>query len=82
MTGRGSEEPYPKGDRTFVRAKKRGNARGAKGGRKMETLNERTKETAPQMSNGLSPVKSKSKYANLRPFVECLLAASVTGVNP
>ncbi len=36
MTGRGSEEPYPKGDRAFVRAKKRGNARGAKEGRKVE----------------------------------------------
>src|SRR5580704_168229 len=31
-----SEEPCPKGDRAFVRAKKRGNARGAKGGRKVE----------------------------------------------
>jgi len=30
MTGRGSEEPCPKGDRAFVVAKKRGNARGAK----------------------------------------------------
>ncbi len=36
MTGRGSEEPCPKGDRAFVRAKKRGNARGAKEGRKVE----------------------------------------------
>ena len=36
MTGRGSEEPCPKGDRASVVAKKRGNARGAKGGRKVE----------------------------------------------
>ena len=36
MTGRGSEEPCPKGDRAFVRAQKRGNARGAKEGRKVE----------------------------------------------
>jgi len=36
MTDERSEEPYPKGDRAFVRAKKRGNARGAKGGRKVE----------------------------------------------
>ena len=36
MIGRGSEEPYPKGDRAFVVARKRGNARGAKGGRKVE----------------------------------------------
>jgi hypothetical protein len=36
MTGRGSEEPCPKGDRASVVAQKRGNARGAKGGRKVE----------------------------------------------
>ena len=36
MTGRGSEEPCPEGDRAFVVAQKRGNARGAKGGRKVE----------------------------------------------
>ena len=30
------EEPCPEGDRAFVVAKKRGNARGAKGGRKVE----------------------------------------------
>ena len=36
MTGKGSEEPCPKGDRAFVRAQKRGNARGAKEGRKVE----------------------------------------------
>ena len=36
MTDERSEEPYPKGDRAFVRAKKRGNARRAKEGRKVE----------------------------------------------
>ena len=30
------EEPYPVGDRASVVASKRGNARGAKGGRKVE----------------------------------------------
>ena len=30
------EEPYPEGDRASVVASKRGNARGAKGGRKVE----------------------------------------------
>jgi hypothetical protein len=30
------EEPCPEGDRAFVVARKRGNARGAKGGRKVE----------------------------------------------
>jgi len=39
-----SEEPRPEGDRAFVVARKRGNARGAKGGRKVETLNKRRKE--------------------------------------
>ena len=66
MTGRGSEEPCPKGDRASVVAKKRGNAHGVKGGRKVETLNERQKENSTEMSNGLSSVKIKSKYANLR----------------
>ena len=33
MIRRGSEEPCPKGDRASVVAKKRGNARGVKGGR-------------------------------------------------
>ena len=37
------EEPNPEGDRASVVAKKRGNARGAKGGRKVETPN----KTAP-----------------------------------
>jgi hypothetical protein len=32
----GSEEPSPGGDRASVRAKKRGNARGAKGGREVD----------------------------------------------
>jgi hypothetical protein len=32
----GPEEPIPEGDRASVRAKKRGNARGAKGGRKVK----------------------------------------------
>jgi hypothetical protein len=32
---------YPGGDRAFVVARKRGNARGAKGGRKVETVNKR-----------------------------------------
>jgi hypothetical protein len=32
----GPEEPCPEGDRAFVVARKRGNARGAKGGRKVE----------------------------------------------
>src|SRR6476660_1873633 len=40
----GPEEPCPEGDRASVVARKRGNARGAKGGRKVETLNKSRKE--------------------------------------
>jgi hypothetical protein len=47
MTGRGSEEPCPKGDRASIVAQKWGNARGAKGGRKVKTTKQRMKETAP-----------------------------------
>jgi hypothetical protein len=36
MAAKGPEELYPGGDRAFIVAKKRGNARGAKGGRKVE----------------------------------------------
>ena len=41
MVGRRPEELCPGGDRASVVAKKRGNARGVKGGRKVETLNEK-----------------------------------------
>ena len=34
--GAAPEEPCPEGDRASIRAKKRGNARGAKGGRKVK----------------------------------------------
>jgi hypothetical protein len=47
VSSRGLVELCPGGDRASVVAKKRGNARGVKGGRKVETLNERMKETAP-----------------------------------
>jgi len=43
MASRRPEELCPGGDRASVVAKKRGNARGVKGGRKVETLNERMK---------------------------------------
>jgi hypothetical protein len=66
MVCRRPEELCPGGDRASVVAKKRGNARGAKGGRKVETLNERTKENGTVNVHGLSSVKSRNKYANLR----------------
>ncbi len=42
MVCRRSEEPYPKGDRASIVAQKRGNARGAKGGRKVEAKDSTT----------------------------------------
>ena len=66
MTESGPKNRTPKGDRAFVRAKKRGNARGAKGGRKVETTNQRMKETAPKMSSGLCFGEEQPKYANLQ----------------
>jgi hypothetical protein len=58
MTRSGTEEPCPKGDRASIVAQKRGNARGAKGGRKVETQNKVRRNTAPKMSYGLDTVKS------------------------
>src|SRR5271165_161485 len=46
MASKRPEELCPGGDRASVVAKKRGNARGVKGGRKVETLNESTKENS------------------------------------
>ena len=65
MTGRGSEEPCPKGARAFVVAKKRGNARGVKGGRKVETLNERMKENSTVNVQWTQFGEEQNKYANL-----------------
>jgi hypothetical protein len=65
MTGRGSEEPCPKGDRAFVVARKRGNARRAKGGRKVETLNKRTKENSTANVLWTQLGEEQHKYANL-----------------
>ena len=46
VSNRGPEELCPGGDRASIVAKKRDNARGVKGGRKVETLNERMKENS------------------------------------
>ena len=76
MVCRRPEELYPGGDRASVVAKKRGNARGAKAGRKVETLNKRTKETAPSMSYGLTTVKSNP---NTRTFNSCPVSVGRLG---
>jgi hypothetical protein len=78
---RGSEEPCPKGDRASIVAQKRGNARGAKGGRKVETPNKRTKENNTANVLWTQYGEEQPKYANLRLLDRCLSAASATGVN-
>jgi hypothetical protein len=60
------EEPYPEGDRASVVAQKWGNARGAKGGRKVETTNKRLKETRTANVLWTQNGEEQRKYANLR----------------
>jgi hypothetical protein len=76
MVCRRPEELYPGGDRASVVAQKRGNARGAKGGREVATLNKRTKETAPSMSDGLATVKSNP---STRTFHSCAVSVGRLG---
>ena len=66
MIRRGSEEPCPKGDRASIVAQKRGNARGAKGGRKVETPNKSTKENNTANVLWTQYGEEQPKYANLR----------------
>ena len=67
MVCRRPEELCPGGDRAFVVAKKRGNARGAKGDRKVETLNKSMKEKKHRKCPMDSVwCRAKNKYANLR----------------
>jgi hypothetical protein len=68
MVSRRPEELCPGGDRASVVARKRGNARGAKGGRKVEMLNERTKENSTDnvQWTQYGEEQKKNKYANLR----------------
>ena len=66
MTRSGSEEPCPKGDRASIVAQKRGNARGAKGGRKVETQNKSSKENSTANALWTQYGEEQPKYANLR----------------
>jgi hypothetical protein len=77
----GPEEPSPEGDRASVVARKRGNARGAKGGRKVETTNKAKKEKRTVNVLWTQSGEEQHKYAKLRLFEQCLLAAPVTGDN-
>ena len=60
------EELCPGGDRASVVAKKRGNARRVKGGRKVETLNKSTKENSTVNVQWTQFGEEQNKYANLR----------------
>ena len=62
------EELCPGGDRASVVAKKRGNARGAKGGRKVKALNKRMKETSTVNVHWTQFGEEQTKYANLQLF--------------
>ena len=74
------EELYPGGDRAFVVARKRSNARGAKGGRKVEPLNQRRRE-----ANTVNVLWTQcgDEHQRCKPSAAArwLLAASETRVN-
>ena len=81
MVGRRPEELYPGGDRASVVAKKRGNARGVKGGRKVETLNKRTKENSTVNVQWTQFGEEQKQVRKPSTVVQSLLAAPVTGDN-
>ena len=75
------EELCPGGDRASVVAKKRGNARGVKGGRKVETLNERMKENSTVNVQWTQFGDEQKKVREPSTLVQSLLAAPATGDN-
>jgi hypothetical protein len=81
MVDRRPEELCPGGDRASVVAKKRGNARGVKGGRKVETLNESTKENNTVNVQWTQFGEEQKQVREPSTLVQSLLAAPVTGDN-
>src|SRR6202043_1314363 len=81
MLGGRPEELCPGGDRASVVAKKRGNARGAKGGRKVETLNERMKGNSTVNVQWTQFGEEQKQVREPSTLVQSLLAAPVTGDN-
>ena len=81
MVGGRPEELCPEGDRATVVAKKRGNARGVKGGRKVETLNERMKENSTVNVQWTQFGEEQKQVREPSTLVQSLLAAPVTGDN-
>jgi hypothetical protein len=76
-----SEELSPGGARAFVVAKKRGNARGVKGGRKVERLNKRTKEKSTVNVQWTQSGAEQKQVREPSTLVQSLLAPPVTGDN-
>ena len=81
MASRRPEELCPGGDRASVVAKKRGNARGVKGGRKVETLNESAKENNTVNVQWTQFGEEQKQVREPSTLVQSLLAAPVTGDN-
>ena len=81
MVSRRPEELCPGGDRASVVAKKRGNARGAKGGRKVETLNKRTKENSTANVQWTQFGAEQKQVREPSTLVQSLSAAPATGDN-
>jgi hypothetical protein len=81
MASRRPEELCPGGDRASVVAKKRGNARGVKGGRKVETLNESAKENSTVNVQWTQFGEEQKQVREPSTLVQSLLAAPVTGDN-
>ena len=75
------EELCPGGDRASVIAKKRGNARGVKGGRKVERLNKRTKENRTVNVQWTQIGAEQKQVREPSTLVQSLLAAPATGDN-
>ena len=66
------EEPSPEGDRASVRAKKRGNARGAKGGRDVEAEEQKLRAR----KTGIVPARAVRARDRVPPGpARCLLAS-------
>ena len=81
MVSRRPEELCPGGDRASVVAKKRGNARGVKGGRKVETLNESTKENGTVNVQWTQFGAEQKQVREPLTLVQSLLAAPAPGDN-
>ena len=78
MVCRRPEELCPGGDRASVVAKKRGNARGVKGGRKVETLHESTKENSTVNVPWTQFGEEQKQVRKPSSLVQSLLAAPVS----